>query len=215
MFFDKRRKQRSDIFTVGRKYVYGSRETKNPAKKKKTGFERPPFVVEFKSDILAPFIAIGIHTRPDDKGSITESEIDLLVDVYDDAKDYLGTSDAIIMGDFNAGCSYVSDWSSIRLATDHRFRWLIKDDEDTTLSTRKCPYDRLVVAGQNMIDAVDPLSPSVFHFDSEFGLSSSEAEDECLKIQALNKPCPLYENKPRPIPSCFHPPKSEAVWIGL
>eukprot|EP00795_Rhopilema_esculentum_P000203 gene203-9835_t len=156
---------RSDIFTIGSHYVYD--DSANDV------FEREPFVVKFNSNIMAlsSFIAIGIHTSPSD----AESEIDHLVDVYNDAKSRLGTSDAIIMGDFNAGCSYVSDWSSIRLATDRRFYWLINDVEDTTSSNTECAYDRLVVAGKNMIDAVDPLSPSVLHFDSEFGLSSSEA----------------------------------------
>ena len=71
------------------------------------------------------------------------TEIDHLVDVYDDAKTRFGINDAIIMGDFNAGCTYVNDdWSSIRLATDHRFYWLINDVKDTTSASTECAYDR-------------------------------------------------------------------------
>lgn len=41
------------------------------------------------------------------------------------------------MGDFNAGCSYVSPshWSSIRLRTSPAFQWLIPDTADTTVTS--------------------------------------------------------------------------------
>uniref|UniRef100_H0V4D4 Uncharacterized protein n=1 Tax=Cavia porcellus TaxID=10141 RepID=H0V4D4_CAVPO len=53
--------------------------------------------------------------------------------------------DVILMGDFNAGCSYVtsSQWSSIRLRTNPAFQWLIPDTADTTVTSTHCPYDRL------------------------------------------------------------------------
>ena len=53
----------------------------------------------------------------------------------------------ILGGDFNAGCSYVSegDWDWIRLRTDSRFLWVICDDANTNVAEgSECPYDRLV-----------------------------------------------------------------------
>lgn len=51
---------------------------------------------------------------------------------------------AILMGDFNAGCSYldVTERSSNVLFTDSRFQ--IMTSNDTTVSTSSCPYDRIV-----------------------------------------------------------------------
>lgn len=50
----------------------------------------------------------------------------------------------MLMGDFNAGCSYVtpSQWASIRLRTSPAFQWLIPDTADTTSTATHCAYDR-------------------------------------------------------------------------
>ena len=82
----------------------------------------------------------AIHTSP----SEAVSEIDRLVDVYDDIVRRWNLDDVIILGDFNAGCSYVSKsaWERIRLATDRRFYWLFSDHVDTTVTKSDCPYDR-------------------------------------------------------------------------
>lgn len=52
--------------------------------------------------------------------------------------------DVMLMGDFNADCSYVtsSQWSSIRLRTSSTFQWLIPDSADTTATSTNCAYDR-------------------------------------------------------------------------
>ena len=50
----------------------------------------------------------------------------------------------MLMGDFNAGCSYVtsSQWPSIRLRRNPAFWWLIPDTADTTVKSTHCAYDR-------------------------------------------------------------------------
>ncbi len=51
----------------------------------------------------------------------------------------------MILGDFNADGSYVSDkkMKTIRIRSDKNFHWLIGDDEDTTASTKNDnTYDR-------------------------------------------------------------------------
>lgn len=51
----------------------------------------------------------------------------------------------MILGDLNAGCSYVTikGWRALRLQNDPKFHWLIGDEQDTTVREKThCPYDR-------------------------------------------------------------------------
>lgn len=55
----------------------------------------------------------------------------------------------MILGDLNAGCSYVTikGWRAVRLRSDPKFRWLIGDEQDTTVREKThCAYDRSVTA---------------------------------------------------------------------
>ena len=89
---------------------------------------------------VSDFAMAAIHTSP----KAAELEIDHLVDVYDDIVQRWQLKDVMILGDYNAGCSYVtrSEWRKIRLATDKRFYWLFSDLMDTTVAKSDCPYDR-------------------------------------------------------------------------
>lgn len=82
------------------------------------------------------------------------------------------------MGDFNAGCSYVSSsqWSSIRLRTSPLFQWLIPDSADTTVTSTHCAYDRIVVAGTQLQSAVVPDSVAPFDFQAAYKLTKKLAE---------------------------------------
>ena len=87
------------------------------------------------------FACIGIHTKPSD----AVNEISHLVDVYNSAvTKWRDLKNVIIMGDFNAGCSYVqlAQFKQINLAKNHGFSWLINDNLDTTAGNTNCPYDR-------------------------------------------------------------------------
>ena len=118
---------------------------------------------------MPKFVAVGIHTSPEK----AVEEISALADVFDGVKRSLGLDNVLIMGDFNAGCDYVKyeSWPRIKLATDKRFIWLISNSADTTTKGTDCPYDRLVVAGSELVQAVIPRSPGVFYFDEEYNLS--------------------------------------------
>ncbi|KAL7638528.1 UNVERIFIED_CONTAM: hypothetical protein RMT77_011098 [Armadillidium vulgare] len=131
-------------------------------------FHIEPFVSVFSTPDVENFAVIPIHTSPND----AEKEIDALIDVYDDVVVTLGVRDAIILGDFNAGCDYVigSDWPNIRLRTDPKFKWLISDHIDTTTTGTSCPYDRIVVTGENLLQFVYKESAQPFYFDEEFHL---------------------------------------------
>ncbi|XP_070537344.1 deoxyribonuclease-1-like [Ptychodera flava] len=142
-------------------------------------FEREPFVVRFYSPttVIKDFAVVAIHTKPGT--SVTDLEIDALTDVYDDIVDRWNLKDVLIAGDFNADCSYVvtRNWPDIRLRTQSRFTWLIDDDIDTTVTSSDCAYDRLVVAGTALTNAVQPRSARVFPFDCFFGLDNKQALD--------------------------------------
>ncbi|KAL4836413.1 hypothetical protein H8958_019842 [Nasalis larvatus] len=129
-------------------------------------FSREPAIVRFSCPFtgngrcteVREFAIVPLHAAPED----AVAEIDALYDVYLDVQEKWGLEDVMLMGDFNAGCSYVrpSQWSSIRLRTSPTFQWLIPDSADTTATSTHCAYDRIVVAGTLLQDAVVPDSGS-------------------------------------------------------
>ncbi|XP_016344124.1 deoxyribonuclease-1 [Sinocyclocheilus anshuiensis] len=136
-------------------------------------FNREPFVVMFSSNTaVREFALIPQHTSPE----VAVKEIDALHDVVLDTRQRLNTNNIMLLGDFNAGCSYVSnsDWSKIRLHTDQSYTWLIPDSADTTVTHTNCPYDR-IVATSDMMKGVSAGSAQVFDFMQDHGLSQSWA----------------------------------------
>lgn len=140
-------------------------------------FMRPPYIAHFYSptiDGLYYFIMIGIHTQPSNAANETSS----LAQVYEYARRKYETGDAIILGDMNAGCATVrkGDWDNIDLWTDPTFEWLIGHDIDTTTNLNSCPYDRIVIAGENVKRAVIPNSAVTFNFQNEYGLTEEQTK---------------------------------------
>ena len=82
---------------------------------------------------------MGVHIRPSD----AFAEINTLPDVYEDAARFYGIENGLILGDFNADCSYISmsQFRALSLVVDERFTWLL-DVTDTTTSNSTCAYDR-------------------------------------------------------------------------
>ncbi|KAG5835869.1 hypothetical protein ANANG_G00248580 [Anguilla anguilla] len=140
-------------------------------------FSREPFVVWFSSPTTAikDFVIIPTHTTPE----TAVREIDELYDVYQDVKRQWTTAQSfIIMGDFNAACGYVpkKQWSSIRLRSDRSFLWLTSDNMDTTVKeSTRCAYDRIVLRGESLIQAVSSDSVEVFNFKEAYGLTENQA----------------------------------------
>nr|BAA11841.1 deoxyribonuclease I precursor [Homo sapiens] len=139
-------------------------------------FNREPAIVRFFSRFteVREFAIVPLHAAPGD----AVAEIDALYDVYLDVQEKWGLEDVMLMGDFNAGCSYVrpSQWSSIRLWTSPTFQWLIPDSADTTATPTHCAYDRIVVAGMLLQGAVVPDSALPFNFQAAYGLSDQLAQ---------------------------------------
>ncbi|XP_067400575.1 deoxyribonuclease gamma [Emydura macquarii macquarii] len=139
-------------------------------------FSREPFVVWFRSPktVVKEFVIIPQHTTPE----TAVREIDELYDVYLDIKQRWKSKNFIIMGDFNAGCGYVAKkhWKNIRLRSHSEFVWLIGDKNDTTVrNSTSCPYDRIVIHGEKLINAVVPNSAGIFDFQRAFGMTEEQA----------------------------------------
>jgi hypothetical protein len=135
-------------------------------------FERPPFPNLWKINANDfQFFTIPIHTSPDH----AVSEIDALADVFDETVLKFSEQNGIVMGDFNAGCTYVtqSRWSTIRLRNESRFVWLVPDDSDTTATTTICAYDRFVINQGPLEDLV--VNTTIFMYDTYFNLNYTQA----------------------------------------
>ncbi|KAM8845637.1 deoxyribonuclease-1-like [Spinachia spinachia] len=135
-------------------------------------FTRPPFVVKFSSThtALKQFVLIPQHTKPIQ----AVPQIDALCAVVDDVITKMQTQNIVLLGDFNAGCTYVkkNDWNQICLFTEARFHWLITDTQFTSVQS-DCPYDRIVVTTQ-MNTGVKPNTANVDYFDQRLVLTKKE-----------------------------------------
>ncbi|NXW81481.1 DNAS1 protein, partial [Alopecoenas beccarii] len=133
---------RSDMVSVLRSYYYddGCESCGTDT------FSREPFIVKFSSPTtqVEEFVMVPLHAEP----SNAAAEIDALYDVYIDVVNKWATNNILFLGDFNAGCSYVTStqWPSIRLRSLRDCEWLIPDSADTTVAeTTSCAYDRWVL----------------------------------------------------------------------
>lgn len=137
-------------------------------------FEREPFAVLFHVDKaeVEEFSLVSVHTKP------TEAAIEVgrLDKVYDAVKKRFNNPNAIIAGDYNSDCKFVQsdDWTSINLWTDKKFYWAISRCQDTTTTRTDCAYDRFVLAGDKLKEALVVGSAKVVHFDKELGLTDKE-----------------------------------------
>lgn len=141
-------------------------------------FAREPYILRFRSmaTVLKDLVLIPVHTKPDD----SVRELDELYDVFLAVKRKWKTDNIMILGDFNADGGYVSSRSmqTIRIRSDRNFHWLIRDDVDTTANTgNEHTYDRIVVYGDDMLDAIVPNSAQPFNFQKAFNLTEEMALD--------------------------------------
>ncbi|KAL2091005.1 hypothetical protein ACEWY4_013268 [Coilia grayii] len=162
---------RDDLVDLVGSYQYADKQPGD-----EDAFEREPYIVRFKclNTVLKDLVMIPVHTKPED----SEKELDEMYDVFLHIKDKWKTDNVMILGDFNADGSYVSkkDMKEIRIRSDKNFHWLISDDVDTTVNKgNDNTYDRIVVYGQDMMEAVVPNSAKPFNFQAAYGLSTEQA----------------------------------------
>lgn len=134
-------------------------------------YERPPYGVKIRTKFGQILFLVGVHVSP--KSAV--SEIDHLDDIYQEWRSrWIGTPERfIIMGDLNAGCSYVTKnkWDQIRTRTKAAtYTWIIRDNQvTTTVGGGECPYDRFIIG--NGIKSISDPNGSVFNFTRELNIS--------------------------------------------
>ncbi|KAL0977942.1 hypothetical protein UPYG_G00163590 [Umbra pygmaea] len=138
-------------------------------------FAREPFILRFKclKTVLKDLVMIPVHTKPED----SVKELDELYDVFQEVKKKWKTDNVMFLGDFNADGSYVSGkkMKTIRIRSDKDFHWLITDDVDTTANNgNDNTYDRIVIYGDDMVEAVVPNSAKPFNFQKAYKLSDAD-----------------------------------------
>ncbi|XP_023248842.1 deoxyribonuclease-1-like [Seriola lalandi dorsalis] len=137
-------------------------------------FAREPFILRFSCPAtdVEDLVLIPVHTKPED----SLKELDELYDVVDAVRKKWGTDNIMILGDFNADGRYLSKKKKeqIRILSAP-YHWLIDDDVDTTTSnSNDNTYDRIVVYGDAMLEAVVPRSAKSFNFQRKFKLTDKE-----------------------------------------
>ncbi|XP_041837280.1 deoxyribonuclease-1-like [Melanotaenia boesemani] len=138
-------------------------------------FAREPFILRFSCPTTAvkDLVLIPVHTKPED----AEKELDELHDVVEYVRKKWETDNIMILGDFNADGQYLSQKKKKRIRIySPPYNWLIDDDVDTTASNNNFnTYDRIVVYGDTMKDAIVPGSATAFNFQKSFKLTDEEA----------------------------------------
>ena len=112
-------------------------------------FQREPHIANFElldlegNSTGLDLNLINIHTKP----SLAVEEMNSLGDVLNWSENYYNETDQIILGDFNADCSYASYNELINLTiSSEEFIWLVPDNADTTVGDSRCAYDRIVTS---------------------------------------------------------------------
>lgn len=118
-------------------------------------FQREPFVASFR--VVGgnfDFVMITVHTRPD---SAVE-EMEALHNVVEWSKIMNPSEDDyIILGDYNADCTYASDEQVNNLSLHGAgYKWIVPNDADTNQSENtECAYDRIVITNAANDDYAD------------------------------------------------------------
>ena len=110
-------------------------------------FQREPLVSQFELMDLSGnetglnLALINIHTKPTE----AVAEMEALQDVLNWSSTQFESPHQIILGDFNADCSYASyqDLISLSISTSN-YTWIVPDNADTTVGDSRCAYDRVV-----------------------------------------------------------------------
>ncbi|XP_055346932.1 deoxyribonuclease-1-like isoform X2 [Paramacrobiotus metropolitanus] len=146
-------------------------------------------VIRTLQDQLQDILLGTVHLDPED----AVEEINSLVGVFDWAQRYFDTPDVMVIGDYNAGCSYVKerDWPRIQLWTNKTFTWIVPHDMDTTAMASVCAYTRAVYTGQTFKNTYLENSVEAPDFAKKFNLNSTQARlvsDHRLVKMTFNGP---------------------------
>ncbi|XP_042257968.1 deoxyribonuclease-1-like isoform X2 [Thunnus maccoyii] len=181
-------------------------------------FAREPFILRLScpTTVVKDLVLIPVHTKPDD----SMKELDELHDVVNVIREKWKTDNIMILGDFNADGRYLSkrklETIRIRPAPYH---WLIADDVDTTSSNyNDNTYDRIVVYGQTMLDAIIPGSAKSFNYQQEFNLTDettlSISDHYPVEVELKMDQKHKAPRQKRAAPSLTEPKKKKAEPAG-
>jgi len=161
-----------------------------------TQFTRPPFIVKMglvddPSDASA-FYAANIHTSPD----LATEEVLRFADVgvYISGLASKGSNRVILLGDFNAACSYFNEqteWPKV-FAKLPGWSQIIADKWDTTVrKSTDCAYDRMISSPALSADAtLSSGQPFFFDDTSKGGYSMAAVIKEGCSKGYLTTGCP-------------------------
>jgi len=137
------------------------------------GLVRPPLLARFSTFAGFDFVLATVHVKPDD----AEAEIDELVYVMKYGRDrFPSQQDVILLGDFNADCSYFNEASSVSPMRGSDYYWAIGDELDTNVASSECTYDRVVFSPAATAEDYTG-NHGVFRFDEVLGLSAGMTTD--------------------------------------
>ncbi|CAF0819612.1 unnamed protein product [Didymodactylos carnosus] len=143
-------------------------------------FERPPPDDALKETIhLRKAIDDFIRKHPQyfNNGLITDILEQNVIDATATNKPSLKTNHPILLvGDFNADCSYISLKRQQELRNMHfvDFTWMINNQVKTNVR-QSCTYDRILINGDNFINAIVPDSNSTVRYDLLHDLTLQQA----------------------------------------
>jgi len=82
----------------------------------------------------------------------------------------------LIIGDFNADCSYISParQESLQKINYVDFTWMITNEIKTN-TRQTCTYDRILINGDNFVNAIVPHSNTTVNYQEKFGMTLNEA----------------------------------------
>ncbi|KAK5913175.1 hypothetical protein CesoFtcFv8_002984 [Champsocephalus esox] len=135
---------------------------------------RQPFVVLLKcrNTVVEDLVLIPVQTKP----SNAEAELNALHDVVEDVRKRWKNDNIVILGDFNADRPHLSmEEKETLLISSAPYRWLIGDEVNTMTRNNNHTYDRIVVYGESMLEAIVPDSAKAYNFREHLNLTEEEA----------------------------------------
>ncbi len=145
-------------------------------------FERPPYTAVFRIANTSSVVALtGCHVKPGD----VVNELNYMLQVYLSYANEAWYNNNILMGDFNADCSYLpaSQWKNVNFtqpAFSSNFSVVVPDGAYTNVALgSNCTYDRFIMnraeANKRVLPRGAPDAGFVYRFDAVFGLNNSDA----------------------------------------
>ncbi|MFC2136359.1 endonuclease, partial [Bacteroidota bacterium] len=127
-------------------------------------FEREPYIAKFKTEGF-DFFLVNIHIKPDN-ASDEIKELSLISSAIKNLD-----SEIIIVGDFNADCSYF-DETLKKQYFGEEYVWKITDEIDTTTKKTDCTYDRIIFSDEMNLFYANQRG--VLHFNKIYNLDYNQ-----------------------------------------